>query len=84
MEIIGTRWIYTGTAHRWATGQEVLVVAVIRGGDDDGQVLRNDAEIGELRPDDVVEFAPIIRERDGTERPSWVTSDAAPEELVPL
>ena len=83
MKIIGTRMKYVGTAHRWAMGQEVLVIAVHRGGDD-GQVLQDDAEIGELRSDDVVEWAPFIREADGTERPSWVTSDAKPDELTGL
>ena len=47
-------------------------------------ILQDDAEIGELRPDDVVEFAPFIREANGTERPSWVTSDASPKELTGL
>jgi len=79
--IIGSTRRYTGAYHRGITGHRVVVVAVHRGGPDEGEILRDDPTIGRLRPDDVVEFAPLIREADGTERPSFVTSDARPDEL---
>lgn len=82
-KFIGSRRRYIGTYHRWATGQKILILAVHRGGDD-GQILQDDAEVGELRPDDVIEWAPFVRERDGTLRPSFVTSDATPDELAPV
>lgn len=80
-QIIGSVRVYQGRTHSWASGKPVLIRAVHRGGDD-GKVLEDDEQIGELRPDDIVEFAPLVREPDGSERPSWVTSDARPEELV--
>jgi hypothetical protein len=79
--IIGTVRRYAGTFHRGITGRRVVIVAVHRGGPDDGEILRDDRAIGRLRPDDAVEFAPLIREADGSERPSFVTSDARPDEL---
>jgi len=83
--IIGSTRIYTGDTHRWAKGQAVLIHAVHRGDPDDGKILTDDALIGELRPEDVVEFLPLITEPDGTVRPSWVASDARPDELqLPL
>jgi len=60
----------------------VLICAVHRGGHD-GEVLDGDEQVGELRPDDIVEFAPLVRDPDGTGRPPWVTSDARPDDLAP-
>ena len=65
---------YVGTRHRWATGLKVKVVAVHRG----EEILR---KVSEIRPGDLVEFAPWIEEES---RFSWVTSDAHPDELVIL
>lgn len=79
--IIGSTRIYTGDTHPWAKGKKVVIRFVHRGGPDDGQILESDELIGELRPGDVVEFAPVITEPDGTTRVSWVTSDATPDEL---
>lgn len=79
--IIGSTRIYTGDTHRWAKGQPVLIRAVHRGDPDDGRILTDDALIGELQPDDMVEFLPLITEPDGTVRPSRVASDARPDEL---
>lgn len=80
-QIIGSTRIYTGDAHFWAKGQPVLIHAVHRGDPDDGAILTDDRLIGELRPDDVVEFAPLTTEKDGNVRASWVTSDARPDAL---
>ena len=79
--IIGSTRIYTGDSHPWAKGQPVLIRAVHRGDPDDGVILTDDALIGELQPDDVVEFVPFVAEPDDTVRPSWVASDARPDEL---
>lgn len=79
--IIGSIRRYVGAHHRGITGHRVVIVAVHRGGPDEGEILREDPAIGRLRPDDIVELAPLIREADGTERPSFVTSDARPDEL---
>ncbi|MCC6311580.1 MAG: hypothetical protein IT345_11805 [Trueperaceae bacterium] len=79
--IIGTIRRYTGAFHRGLAGCRVVIVAVHRGGPDAGEILRDDGAIGRLRPDDVVEFAPLVRAADGSERRSFVTSDARPAEL---
>lgn len=63
-------------------GKRVVVVAVMRGGDD-GEVLRDDARIGAFQADDVVEFVEIVDEPDGRERTTWVTGDADPWDLGP-
>lgn len=75
-KIIGAEGRYFGEAHKWAIGKRVRVVAVHR----DGQVLRDDRAIGEVTPDDVIEFAPEIAE-DGERRWSFVTSDATGDEI---
>jgi hypothetical protein len=82
LRIIGSSRIYTGDAHSWANGQLVLIRAVHRGDPDDGVILTDDRLIGELQADDVVEFVPFVTEPDGTIRPSWVASDARPDELL--
>jgi hypothetical protein len=79
--IIGSTRIYTGDAHPLAKGQRVIIRAVDRGDPDDGVILADDLLIGELQPNDMVEFLPLITEPDGTVRPSWVASDARPDEL---
>ena len=79
--IIGSTRIYTGDTHRWAKGQPVLIRAVHRGDPDDGVILTDDDQIGVLQPDDIVEFVPFVAEPGGGTRPSWVTSDARPDEL---
>ena len=79
--IIGSTRIYTGDTHPWAKGQPVLLRAVHRGDPDDGVILTDDELIGELQPDDIVEFVPFVAEPGVGTRPSWVTSDARPDEL---
>lgn len=79
--IIGSVWKYAGDFHRGLRGYQAVVLAVHRGSVDDKAILTDDESIGAIRPDDIVEFAPIIRERDGRERRSWITSDARPDEL---
>lgn len=79
--IIDSTRVYTGDTHPWAKGKPILIRSVHRGHPDDGQILEDDELIGELRPDDIVEFAPLITEKDGSVRASWVTSDARPDEL---
>jgi hypothetical protein len=79
--IIDSTRIYTGNAPTWAKGQPVLINAVHRGDPDDGVILTDDRSIGELQPDDIVEFVPFVTEADGTVRPSWVASDERPDEL---
>lgn len=76
-DIIGGHFTYRGDRHPWARGLRVRVVAVHRG----EELLRSDEEVGELQPDDVVEFTPWMEE---AARFSWVSSDAYPLELVPL
>lgn len=80
--IIGSRRRYVGLPHPGLRGLLVEIVAVHRrsGECEDYAILASDEEIGEILPTDWVEVAPIIREN-GTERRSWVTSDAAPSEL---
>ena len=73
---------YRGARCPGLRGQRVVVVAVHRGGDD-GAILETDAEVGELRPDDLVEFVQVVRRADGTETTTWATSDARPDELGP-
>lgn len=75
--IIGSIKRYTHGPHAWAVGLKVQIVAVHR----DDRILRDDEEIGELRPDDLIEFRPWM-ETEG--RWSFVTSDAAPDELADL
>jgi hypothetical protein len=82
-QIIGAIRRYTGSYHAGITGHRVVIVAVHRGADpDERTILRDDASIGSLRADDVVEFAPLIRAGDGSERRSFVTSDGSPDELA--
>ena len=78
--IIGSIRSYLGTAHVFLRGQRVVVRAGWRG---DGDSLREDDAVRELRPGDFVEVAPLIAKADGSERASWATSDAAPAELGP-
>ena len=80
--IIGSVWRYAaGGYHTGLIGYRAVIVAVHRGTPDDKFILTDDESIGAVQPDDIVEFAPIIEERDGTERRSWITSDAKPHEL---
>ena len=78
---IGSTRIYTGDTHPWAKGHPILIRAVHRGDPDDGVILTDDTQIGVLQPDDIVEFVPFVAEPGGGVRPSWVTSDARPDEL---
>ena len=81
--IIGSRRRYVGLWHPGLRGLLVQIVAVHRGSDPDSkEILTDDEDIGELRPDDLVEVAPVIVEN-GKERVSWVTSDCRPEQLHP-
>jgi hypothetical protein len=74
--IIDAEAIYTGTAHPWAKGLRVQIVAVLRG----ARVLTDDDEIVRLEATDLIAFAPEINEN-GKRRFSWVTSDATPADL---
>ena len=75
-KIIGREGTYVGTAHKWATGLRIQVVAILR----DGEALYDDRAIGEIRATDTIEFAPEIVEN-GTRRWSWVLSDATINEV---
>ncbi len=75
--IIGSTMRYARGEHRWALGLKVQIVSVHR---DDG-ILTDDTEIGELLPDDLIEFRPWM-ETEG--RWSFVTSDASIDELDPI
>ncbi|MBI3844527.1 MAG: hypothetical protein HY292_07780 [Planctomycetes bacterium] len=76
-KVIGSTRRYLGTAHDGLCGTRVVIVSVQRGGDN-GVILRDDAAVGTVRPDDVIEFAPIIH-GDGPELPSNITViDPAP------
>lgn len=79
-KIIRTIRRYTGRGHAWLHGERVVVVAVHRG----DEVLHEDSVVGELRPDDWVEFTPLIADADGPESVSWVCSDTPPHELGPV
>jgi hypothetical protein len=61
----------------------MVVIAVLRGDPDHQQSLRDDEAIGELQPDDLLEYVQIYRDKDGTERTTWVTGDAPVWELGP-
>jgi hypothetical protein len=78
--IISSLQRYVGNYHLWAKDQPVVVVAVHR----EDRILESDAAIGSLRPGDVIEFAPFVPDEQGGKRPSFVTSDARPDELVPV
>ena len=84
--IIGRIGTYVGKAHRNLRGKRVIVIAVHRipdgGTTDDARILTDDAEIGELTPDDVIEFAPEIVEANGQRRWSWVRSDCGSAEIL--
>jgi hypothetical protein len=54
-----------------------------RGDPDHQETLRDDALIGELQPDDLFEYVQIYRDKDGTERTTWVAGDAAVWDLGP-
>ena len=74
---IGRQGVYVGTTHPWAKDLRIEIVNILRG----DQVLSDDGEIGNLRADDLIAFAPEIVEKDGTRRFSWATSDATLAEL---
>lgn len=66
---------YRGAAHPTAIGKRVVIVSVWR-----RNVATPEADLdGEFQAGDRVEFAEILRERDGALRVAWVTllSDAA-------
>lgn len=82
---IGLRMRYAGTTHRGLRGCTVLVVAVLKRGEDgdDERYLRTHeavAAAGGLEPGDRLEVRPFLP--DG--RLSFVASDAAPEDLHAL
>ena len=79
--IIGSIWKYASGHHTGLIGYRAVIVAVHRGSVDDKFILTDDASIGTIRPDDIIEFAPIVQEASGRERRSWITSDAKPHEL---
>ena len=74
---IGRQGVYVGTTHPWAKDLRIEIVNILRG----DQVLSDDSEIGNLRADDLIAFAPEIVEKDGTRRFSWATSDATLADL---
>ncbi|MBI5283460.1 MAG: hypothetical protein HY874_00055 [Chloroflexi bacterium] len=71
---------YRGARTPGLRGQRVVVIAVHRGGEE-GAILKTDAEVGELRPSDRLEFVQLVRRADGTEYTTWATADARPDEL---
>ena len=80
--IIGSLRTYVGDVHPGLRGEVVQIVAILRGASaDDHDILTTDELIGEIRPDDIVEVAPIILGEEGS-RPSFPTSDARPDHLV--
>ena len=78
--IIRTIRRYRGRAHVGLRENRVVLLNVHR----DDEILRSDEAIGTLRRGDVIEFAPLITEADGSERMSWVTSDGYPGEFGPI
>ncbi len=73
---IGREGTYTGSAHKWAKGLRVQVVAILR----DREALYDDDAIGEIRATDTIEFAPEVIEN-GNRRWSWVLADATPADI---
>ena len=70
--MIGSVRRYLGLDHAGLTGHRVVIVGVMRGRLPDERVtLTDDAAIGEVRADDVVEFAPLLF-GEGPELPSNV------------
>ena len=81
-KIIGRECRYVGTAHSWAKGLRVKISQVLRGPTiDESRLLREDSEIGELRPDDVIEFVPELSSPVDGRRWSFVSSDACLADL---
>ena len=78
--IINSIRLYRGTGIPGMTGWRVVVLSVHRG----DETLKDDAQIGELIRGDRLDVAAIITEPDGTERVSWSTADARPDELGPV
>jgi len=78
--IINSIRLYRGTGIPGMTGWRVVVLAVLRG----DETLKDDAQIGDLIRGDRLDVAAIITEPDGTERVSWSTADARPDELEPV
>jgi len=78
--IINSIKIYRGTWIPGMTGTRVVVLSVERG----DEILRSDAQIGESVWGDRLDVTAIITEPDGTERVSWSTADARPDELGPV
>lgn len=75
---------YVGVNWPAMRGERVVVIAVHRGDPDHGEILRDDAAIGALQPDDMVECVQIYRDKDGVERTTWVTSEVRPWDLGPV
>jgi hypothetical protein len=75
--LIGRDYRYVGTAHRWAQGLRVRVVAVHRG----EEIIVEDALLDGPRPGDMVEFEPWSEDQ---QRYSWVQSDATWSDLERL
>ena len=60
--VIGSTRRYLGMDHPGLTGTRVVIVAVLRGpSPDEREILRDDAAMGIVRADDVIEFAPLVR-----------------------
>lgn len=72
---------YTGLRTPSLRGERVVVVAVHRGDPDHGEILKDDSNMGALQPDDRFECVRIVRNRDGTERMTWVTGEATASAL---
>lgn len=62
----------------------MVLVAVHRGDVNYAVVFRYDEAIGQLLTDDSIRFAEIVAETVGSERTTWVTSDAVAWELRPV
>lgn len=75
--IIGATVTYRcdATEHAYLRGYKLRVIAVMRNGD----LLRDDADVGQLRAGDRLDAAPWIAERG---RFSFVTSDPRVEDVI--
>ena len=70
--VIGSIRRYLGIDHLGLTGRRVVIVAVLRATSaDEQEILHDDALIGPVRADDVMEFAPLIRD-DGPPLPPGI------------
>ena len=78
-QVIGLVRRYLGIDHPGLTGRRCVIVGVMRGPTPDERVtLKDDEVIGEVRADDVIEFAPLVHGEGPGLPPNVEVIEAAP------